>query len=699
MMQYLKNIRSVFLNGIESLQSRASTELAFNLWQHKYFSLPASQRCDASFLNINFSCTEILTKSVPPCIKEMIDAKIEQIRCQLPEWINFLTKATLFDQNFLDVLPKCFHSIVFNSNGTICFRQTASNMVKMAEFSDLEKYKIACTFCLENDVRLIWPLVSKDSRVNGNDSESDQFDLMNYWNMRMKSEMDSVTVGQRFRKSYDTQNWSALEYFFDMLTDEDLLQNISVFHGRGRSNWRKNFEFMGNTLCKFNKDQARMLFQRRPGRLLASLIAKDEYFSHACKLWSIMKQYVFESRDVFPNILRGMWRVMFEVGDLNFMRRDRVNQFLIEMWATAPDHVKSQLTENRIHFFFDNLYEYSLHFSLRYGHDMTFLLQLLNFTTYEIRNRMWKWKWPMLIPISKPLYLEEFIRLCLSNEEAIVFKQDASKTECDQHFKDLIKLALYSEFSDYLHFLLEDPKSIQDFSKQVLESNAATLFSYDDDKFCKFDAFVSSIYSNVAEDVDIFKEQIISSKEGLSHLHHAFNKDCLEDFNHILSKFIKSDQSLGKIKRELLDYCRDYIPNVTHNPFDRNKWTKLLEWCTADAQEISAFKTSLNIDGIFEKQIANYRGGYPYDRKCLSVIDEFAIWYFDDEPTRKKFKMSKIINYKNSPAICAIFATNTDSNLIIIRLLKWFFDADLRMVHEFQQYSGISKISSLEIDD
>ncbi|KAL6969044.1 hypothetical protein U1Q18_044670 [Sarracenia purpurea var. burkii] len=129
-----------FINGVGSLQSIASTEVAFNLWLHKYFSDPPRRSHQASlFLANKFICDDIL--SVPSRFRDMINSKIEQIRRQLREWIDFLQDAVLFDQDFLGI--------------------------------------------------------------------------------------DSLTVVERFRKLYIVRNWAALEYFFDMLSDNRFTESIS----------------------------------------------------------------------------------------------------------------------------------------------------------------------------------------------------------------------------------------------------------------------------------------------------------------------------------------------------------------------------------------------------------------------------------------------------------------------------------------
>lgn len=625
-----------FIDSHISLQSMSSSEFALNLWRYKYFSNPPIPTDSTdSFLKNTFSCKELL--SVPSCIKATIDEKIEEIRTQLEIWIGFQTKAALFDGDFRYVLPSCFHCIVLSPNGTISFKGTALNLIKANHFSNVEKYKIACASCLEEEVRRIWPLVSKEPRVVG--QTVDRFDIMVHWNRRMKSMKDPVSAIRRLEKAYDVANKPAFEYFFDLLPyRRQTAKTITII---GRNDVFATLRL----LRKLNMDQAKDVFVMHASTILSMLISKD-YFWHLRDLWDAMKNVVFENHSTFFEILRELWIMIFDGNNLNFARRAQINDFLIEVWSSAPDELKIYISIDRVGLFFHKLPTNSFPFSQTYGHDMTFILGILDINDYEVRNRLWRKHWRKVALRTKPSQLEQFMKLCLPDDEAVDEFSRNFILKNQALFKNFMERGLYSDLNDYLHFFVKDPKLIQDLSLRTLKLNVESIISPDVDKLCKFDEFVHSVFFDVAKDVDKFKEQMISSKKSLQCLHKTFYTNTLETFLKIIDVFVPSDQSVGRLKAKMLDYCRDYLNSDRPSAFNYDKWVELIEWCTIGEHDISDFKESLNVDGIFDTHVLNNAR-----RKCggLYFFEQFAKWYFRDEESLKGFKAEKL---RHQNAVC-----------------------------------------------
>ncbi|KAL6969042.1 hypothetical protein U1Q18_044668 [Sarracenia purpurea var. burkii] len=268
--------------------------------------------------------------------------------------MEFHRNAALFNLSCRHGILKCFNGIVFNPDGSISYRRSGANLVKMDYFSNVQKYKIACTFCLEDDVRRIWPSVSRHSILLGNSCNI--YFPISYWNSRMESREDHIPATDRFLLSFHAQNWAAFEYFFGMLTNDQKLGVMYAFEDILNIGfcWREKFEFTMHTLSKFNKVQSRSQIQEHAGKVLSTFMVNDVYFRHMGRLWLMMKD-VFNSRAAFFDIIRELWKLVYEPGDRNFIRRDRINRFLIEVWTIAPNEVKSNLTSSELNFFFDEI--------------------------------------------------------------------------------------------------------------------------------------------------------------------------------------------------------------------------------------------------------------------------------------------------------------------------------------------------------
>ncbi|XP_065208935.1 uncharacterized protein LOC135837552 [Planococcus citri] len=680
-----------FMNQPSSLQLLASSEIALTLWQFKYSN--STNPTLSSFLqNKNFSCEEMLV--VPPRFKVKIDERIATIPAELKRWIDFHGKQAFFDGDFRDAFSKSFNLMALDSCGGICFKATAINILNSNLFNNIEKYKLACEFCIEDHVRKLWPFVANDARV-GENLNIDKHSLILYWNRRMKSRKttlkDTLSVKTRLENTRKASNWPAFEYFWNThSTDREKLP-VAVASVK-----RANDEAIKHTLPSLNRILATKVFEDAASQILRLLVPNEEYFQHVHQFWTVVEHTVYEKEPRLFQVLHELWKMVFNPIDiklgLNNTRCEQINEFLMEIWSKATDNLKYDVSNRHVGDFFHRLSTSSAAFPSCYGHNMDFMLDLLDKWRYLNKEQIWHKNWRKLILRAKPEYLERFLDVFLPDDDDVE-KLKKELLACKRIFELLIKHGMYSDLKYYLNFCSKDKSQFQQQGKRLLRLHFDLIMFHDDEKFAKFDEFVAEIFSNVRKDIEAFKFASMSSPKNLDRLHEAFNKDRSTDFKRIIGRFVTSERKLKSMKGKFLNHCRLYANRTQYFgnfQFHADQWQELTEWCTANEEEMTAFKQSLNIDAIFLKRLADVRYFRVWNLEdSFRFFDGFSKWYFASEADRIDFKLQKIANYEQIEHIHAMLS-NPSYRSTMHRLLMWFFDNDAEKVREFCKKCKIS---------
>ncbi|XP_065208958.1 uncharacterized protein LOC135837568 [Planococcus citri] len=672
-----------FMNQPSSLQQLESSEIALALWKFMYSKSP-NPTLSSILHSKNFSCEKMLV--VPPRFKVKIDERIATFPAELRKWINFHAKQDFFDGNFRDMFSKSFNLMNLDSCGGICFKATAINILNSNQFNNIEKYKLACEFCLEEYVKKLWPFVAKDARV-GENANIDKHSLMFYWNRRMKSRKptlkDTLSVKTRLKNTRKASNWPAFEYFWNThSTDPEKLQQAILCLKRA------NDEAIKRTLPSLNHILATKVFEDVAPQILHLLVPNEKYFQHVHRFWTVVEHTVYEEESRLFQVLHELWKMVFNPMDirlgLNNTRCGQINEFLMEIWSKASDNLKYDISNHHIRDFFHRLSTSSAGFPSFYGHNMDFMLDLLDKWRNLNKEQIWHKNWRKLILRAKPVYLDQFLRACLPDDDEVE-KFKKKLLACKRIFELLIKHGMYSDLKYYLNFCSKDKSQFQQQSKRLLRSNFHLIMYHDNGKFAKFDEFVGEMFLNTRTDIEAFNFQLISSPKNLNRLHEAIMKDRSTDFKRIIGRFVTSERKLKFLKGKLLNHCRQYVLRHRFGDFQAGQWQELIEWCTANVEEIAAFKQSFNIDAFFLERLADIRCFHIwYFERIFRFFDGFFNWYFANESDRRNFKLKKIANFEQIEHIRAML--NDPACLRKIhRLLMWFFDNDAGKVREFCQ--------------
>ncbi|XP_065208944.1 uncharacterized protein LOC135837558 [Planococcus citri] len=634
----------LFMNTPSSLQMLASTKVALMSWQ---------RRCAASGLSCGdlgrywfekpiFSCEEILIVRIPSRIKSQIDNRIDTFGKELMKWKCFHDSVFKYEETYFS---KCIKHIVLDFSGTIGYKATALNITNSGEFADVENYRMACLYCLEDQVRRFWPLVSTEDR-----NDRCYTCNLSYWNGVMESGENSITDGptkpfiERWMELANRgEDRAAFEQFYQMIPDHEIVKHrntLYVDEYKCRAAIR--------SLPVLNRMQVEEVFKGKTCAMFGILAMDDDqrFLQFARQSWNLVRHLILDDESRFSSVLCILWKIAFCLG--NFMRTshtrcDEINELLLEIWSDASDELKASVSDNYIYEFFDQddgFDRWMCSNCHSHGHNMKFMIDLLNLSRNVDKVRLWESNWGGFALRANVSDFEQLMSSCLANNEHLVEYYKNCVLDLDDFFRKLIGNGFYSDLRDYLYFCSKDAKHFQLLGKKELESNPYAILRHDDDQFAEFEWFVGELFFNKKKDIDKFKAQMISSADSLKGLLKVRidRRIRSNDFSTRIGRFVTEENEYNLAKRKLLEHCRSYPMNCSRwgdIPFF-DEWIEFLEWCIPDPEEHSAFKKSFNVNAIFLKLLRD--NATRWSTSAKTFLDKFLRWYFGNEEDSKKFQ-------------------------------------------------------------
>ncbi|KAL6960119.1 hypothetical protein U1Q18_048574 [Sarracenia purpurea var. burkii] len=670
-----------------SLQLLASTKLALRLWRDKIYNKTQCNRStwviwDSTWLDWidDFSCQNVFV--VPTKIANLVDNRMKLISYEVRIWLeNFMPVISriglvreLSHEKLSEMFLELFDNIVLKLDVTICLKSTAAYILKNLQLLPQIKYKIACEFCLEDWVRQIWPLVRNDADMPGQSS------LVKYWNNVMDNIVDQQPIESRLTISLN-KNKPAFEYFWDKLTEErQVIWTIKVLRNA-------DVVDMNFFLAKLNEIQAERVCVEVGDRIFGTMMEKDEYFEHAMKSWFYMKSFI--PVNLFDNIVRQLWGIVFNHAGSNIARLDRSNALLLKLWTSAPDRLKSYILDRQV---FLNLF-CELDSKVRGvdNYHLEFIFELLTNADIELRNSVWIRCWRKLIVRAKPSKLEEIMKLCIVDEKEIErFKENemANFEELEDYFNLCVEKGLYAELCEYLNFCVNNPKRLENLSKEIISSNLYSILSCDKEKIVNFHSFIRRTFLSV-ERVNKFTEELVLAPEFLGFVYSKLDTGCFDEIINVSDRFPTSGKNLTEVKRAYLDYYFRNLERGQITGFVAQKFDDFLKWCSANETTILEFKQTLNIDVIFEiivNKFCQERFNETSTIQDLSNFDHFLEWYFGSSEGAKIYKSTTVLHYQEN---LDLKITLKQANLQFLdQFLKWAFDNDTVKVENVRSTLG-----------
>ncbi|XP_065224573.1 uncharacterized protein LOC135848568 [Planococcus citri] len=556
------------------------------------------------------SLERILLKKILPDLPTVICTAIDKyVRRFGPSMENWLeehhNKIFYFYYDHQNFVLDYFDNFVCDYTGTMDYVRTARRMMHCARFDDNQKFMIACTYFFEDDIRRLWPLVSKNMDWNGiNFSESPQ---LYYWICCLRNELDKIpcteinnSIDKVMLDAFMLHNIPSIEYFWNRLPSENRIRRAFVIFARD------NLSFTRFILPKLVDQQLEEFVNVRSYELIRSSFKNVWYDKELIlPIWMCIKKII--NVEGFTKVVVKMlesellpWPGMTsEVGEDEDLQHRIWLDLCCEIWISAPENFKRsavvEITSNKM------LLDYWIvRFDLLSSvpsdpKEFKFLSTFFSDATSAERRKFWFDHWENLIEGLRCTDLENVMKLCFeSNYEIAQFKENIMVNNEWVHAfcKVLLSSSYFDKFNDFSGFLWPDIQAARSFKQQMLRLaflgrdncfNEANILETKE-----FNKFIEDAFANIDLAAD-FKNQLASSLDVQRRLSQFPLSVRCEQVIEFIDTFVSAENLLLEIKARIIDglkryasYCSSLRCKFTYTP--------LLVWCLGSQEEVAKFK-------------------------------------------------------------------------------------------------------------
>lgn len=711
----LEDNRVVIHESTLSLQNLASIKVAICLWGHRNIrhlckeigseennsdvtEYELDEYFDLSTLSSHVE-KKLKELPVPQPIQRLISKYMWSISSELKRWIDYQHKRIFFHHKSNNIVFYYLDEVIWKSNCEIDYLETARNMLTSLKVSEIEKYRLISTYCIEDEIKNVSPLAF--NRKYRTKVPFEDHPLLYYWKFYAMGRLDKLkgtfsSAENRVVTMQGVDNLHAIRYFWDRMNENEQVQMAAFLIHRDGLKYQKYF------LPLMTELQQHSIFVDMAVEIILNF-AKDSSFSgYVITTWMHIRNFVTESQ--FVGIFTG---IVCTVGI--FDRSSYNMSSLIEIWQSSPNHLKKFAIEynNR-----EIIYSLTKSYSLN-GFTAKLLYEILHDASPQLRehvfmNPPYQYShefYRYLIGRGKPSLLEDFLELCCPNENVIavlkgrIIEAPETKNYCYQLFvegdmKTLDEfLAIYlptERIPDFRVQLFMSQKSIEACAQRFQPLRFAGLFKT-----------IAHILPDEQAALD-FKRKCIFSNPCLAEFKFLIPRGLLCDVIHCVERLLTSEDDRKAVKENLKQhYLNKPIWKIFEN-FQVNYWQEFLIWCMDGKENVLKYKLSFPFEETFAEMLQQSTF-QKYDillKNCkfkygcyFDDLDRFLYWYFETSDEVKKFKISRIFEYDKVNMINTLLKKKNDA--FLCQVLQWFFDGDKEQMLKFKTQFPGSKISSL----
>ncbi|XP_065210427.1 uncharacterized protein LOC135838639 [Planococcus citri] len=566
---------------------------------------------------------------VPSAIYDLLVEYIAKSRSSITPWLPY---------------ARCFHDFVWDWDGFIHNDRTAKRMMLCDQLTADEKFRIACKYCLEDDIRRLWPFVSSD--IHSIEIHYDDNSLLYYWICCLRNELHNLpnsydlSIDEMMLYECERESFSSIAYFWNRIPYESRLQ-ATIFVSESDYHCGLFARFI---LPKLDDVQLETFLDEQGVDFMCSLLIDNIHVDKITVLpaWMYIRNKM--SRSQFIQLIE---RLLVE--ETNVFTEDSKDEVYAccEVWENSPDNFK-QWALNAV------LSNEELFIRMSIGpndpRQMRFLITVLLDASFEQRHKFWCENWRNLIFGAPVEDLLEVMKLCFRYENDISsFKEQyMSKYEnigpyCVKALKD----GCFEELSKFLYFCYSDKQNVKQLKQQLLRSNflgGDSILSFD--VFCSYHEELNSFVEDAFDDVDLraeFRNQFVSSTVTEEHLSKCILVGDFHYLTQFVETFVPEEPAVRVLKQRFFDDFNERLVSGVIWMMEGDNLQKFLAWLFDSEDEIDEFKQSLAVGDIFCKMVqieierADLEWGdsleYP-DR-----LDYFLNWYFNNNAEKiRKFK-------------------------------------------------------------
>ncbi|XP_065220009.1 uncharacterized protein LOC135845409 isoform X3 [Planococcus citri] len=624
----------------------------------------------ASFYCRQLNQCEIVSLPLPSIIRQMIKECILVVENSLKKWSKFHDSCIFSHRKDENIAIVFEDFMAWRADGTINFEETAVNLIECDKSSQMEKYRLACIYCLVDDVKKLWPI----------ETDADQ-PLIKYWNQRMSGEQCAESS---LLKDNSFHNQSAFEYLWGFMTDDEQVRKV-----KNISNWSTGKSLLKYALLKLSESQLERVMMSHASDVFYALYFESK--ASVIPLWDHVKNVIT------PNVFKA---IILQF--LAFATR-KVPSLAYDLWIRAPELLKNHILVNN--------FQYVLNCSTK---DERLFFDLLLTTDVETREKIWREKWRDIIVDVSPSYLQKIMELCLgSGDEIASFKKThlSNYPLIEKCCKTMVLAGHFDEMSDFFHFASDDSEIIFNLKTNVLKSQFLRDAYIKVQRVKDMDSvvtFLRNTFPDTSERQE-FERNLILSDESLTYFRLVMQNDVnlIVGVKHFVCNILSLDADLASAKSMLLmlNYeiliSGNFKINSRSNSSSRNDFIK---WCLNDDNDaLVNFKQSLPVSQIFytmlEKCALELKqwvdrnptpaGQSPryssiYSESIFSHLNWFLEWVFLTKEAVLDFKRDKLSSYFRVEQTRSIF--EIDGTAFFNQLLCWFLNDDRPRMELFKVF-------------
>ncbi|XP_065204469.1 uncharacterized protein LOC135834500 isoform X7 [Planococcus citri] len=645
MTEMVSNVHDLMYPSPATLKEISCQALVTGLWRWG-----VENRVADDFIS-SLDMSKNLHPNVPSSIKRMIDVYSKSFITSIKEWLAYHHEKLLFERNDMTSILLNFCDFIYDRDGTVRYSHAAERMMTCDRLSNDEKFKIACLYCFEDDIRRIWPSVSE--RLDLNEIEFEERPELFYWICMLRNEPhripnpDDDPINELMIEACaycSSKDWSSVEYFWNRIGPDigfSAVDNLRCC---------ENEPFVRFVMPKLSDQMLDRFVLERGNDLIYDLVTCSQYKFYTLPTWMYIRNRMNENQftDLIGLFIRtetngpyihtdiNNYHIMYVTADLEDWSSTEVETYLCcEIWRNSPNEWKRSAIRNILTQ--GDLFVRDAVTCTEYR-EIRFLSTVLSDASFEDRNDFWNTNWRNLIVDTRGKDLHRIMKLCFEDENDIakfketrMFAYESISARCIK----ALRLGYFEQFDDILIFCCPDTQKRMGLKQRLLRScisNESFVLELDDfSKLELMNEFINDTFDNAEVAAD-FKNRIICFCDigiVLDQCISLSDEYSSDQLIHFIGTFVSNEEVTNLLKQRISEHLRNWLPDyecIWHISVDDLQ--KALVWCLGNEEEVTKFKHSVIPMSDFFANDDNWQKYTPLEVKINDRdVGGFLKWY------------------------------------------------------------------------
>ncbi|XP_065217974.1 uncharacterized protein LOC135843865 [Planococcus citri] len=550
--------------SVPRLERMALFSVAIALWNHATVAIPGIITNHGAWRT---SLDDEVPKwidalPIPKSFTKCITKHFNNVKFNANEWISYIFRAVFLKQGRKTDLYQYINLIVWYPNDSINSVATARNLLQSDKLTKEEKFRLACTYCMQEDVEKIWPTTDENAVLDK--FRFVEFPLICYWKRYCAEKLDKTRAPRKLYKDEImiqqdfVDNWPAIEYFFDRLDVEQRVSKVIWFVEKGSS-------FQKLLLAKLDESRRLPVIMEKLSTIMSNFADLKSEDGHECvvEMWYDVRSFI--TQDQFVTLFNELLVNSTEASSL------------MEIWNSTPDDFKRHIFKSDYVNFVKKVMRW---FAIKGNKEISFVSSLLLESAdvdslREITKTTFFSKecCRQFLCYSDVELLDQLINIFLPEAaESTSFKLSLAKTAYfRKRCKELIsglQIQTLVKFLDF-GFSKNDPSAVQ-FMRQMLDPHLGYLNQkcsgyYSTGNLKGLNDFLALLASSYPEIVADYKKKLLFGPRGIEACMNHFGPSYdilaaviadgipIESVAEFKKKIILSPKAIDKLQKMILD--------------------------------------------------------------------------------------------------------------------------------------------------